>query len=143
MPCVLVVDDDSAVRRMILLLLRSDGYETEAAKDGAEALALMRQQRPCLVLLDISMPLMDGWAFRKHQLDDPALADVPVVCMTGVVHSEDVERILGIPCLRKPIEFPSLIRAVEKFCGGCRRPTSQDCFGSERGPVAAWCPPSS
>ena len=60
MPFVLVVDDDSAVRRMILLLLRSDGYETETAKDGVEALALMRQRRPCLVLLDISMPMMDG-----------------------------------------------------------------------------------
>jgi CheY-like chemotaxis protein len=116
MPCVLVVDDDSAVRRMILLLLRSDGYETESAKDGAEALALMRRRRPCLVLLDLTMPMMDGWEFRKHQLADPALADIPVVCMTGIVHSEDVERILGIPCLRKPVDFPSLIRAVEKFC---------------------------
>ena len=51
MPCVLVVDDDSAARRIILLLLRSDGYETESANYGAEALALMRQRRPCLVLL--------------------------------------------------------------------------------------------
>ena len=116
MAFVLVVDDDSAVRRMILLLLRSDGYETETAKDGVEALALMRQRRPCLVLLDISMPMMDGWEFRKQQLEDPALADVPVVCMTGIVHPEDVERILGISCLSKPVDFPSLIRAVEKFC---------------------------
>ena len=116
MPCVLVVDDDSDVRRMILLLLRSEGYETESANDGAEALALMRQRRPCVVLLDINMPLMDGWEFRKQQLADPALADVPVVCMTGIVHPEDVERILGITCLRKPVDFPSLIRAVEKVC---------------------------
>jgi len=116
MPCVLVVDDDSAVRRMIVLLLRSDGYETETAKDGAEALALMRQRRPCLVLLDISMPMMDGWEFRKQQLEDPALSNVPVVCMTGMVHPEDVERILGVPCLGKPVGFPSLSRAVEKFC---------------------------
>ena len=116
MPFVLVVDDDSAVRRMILLLLSSEGYETETATDGAEALALMRQRRPCLVLLDINMPLMDGWEFRKQQLEDPALADVPVVCITGIVHPEDVERILGVPCLRKPVDFPSLIRAVEKFC---------------------------
>ena len=121
MPCVLVVDDDSAVRRMILLLLRSDGYETESANDGAEALALMRQRRPCVVLLDINMTPMDGWEFRKQQLEDPALADVPVICMTGMVHPEDVERILAIPCLGKPVAFPSLIRAVEKFC---RRATS-------------------
>ena len=116
MAFVLVVDDDSAVRRMILLLLSSEGYETETAKDGAEALALMRQRRPCLVLMDINMPLMDGWEFRKQQLADPALADVPVVCITGIVHPEDVERILGIPCLGKPVDFPSLSLAVEKFC---------------------------
>ena len=116
MAYVLVVDDDSAVRRMILLLLRSDGYETEAAKDGAEALALMRHRRPCLVLLDMNMPVVDGWEFRKQQLEDPALADVPVVCITGMVHPEDVERILGVPCLRKPVDFPSLLRSVEKFC---------------------------
>ena len=118
---VLVVDDDHVVRRMIVLLLRSNGYGAESAKDGAEALALMRQRRPCLALLDMSMPIMDGWEFRKHQLEDPALADVPVVCITGIVHPEDVERILGVPCLRKPVDFPSLIRSVEKFC---RQPDS-------------------
>jgi len=116
MPYVLVVDDDGAVRRMIVLLLRSRGYATETANDGAEALALMQQQRPCLVLLDISMPIMDGGEFRKHQLEDPALADVPVICMTGMVHPEDIERTLGIPCLGKPVDFPSLIRLVEKSC---------------------------
>ena len=116
MPFVLVVDDDSAVRRMILLLLSSEGYETESANDGAEALVVMRQRRPCLVLLDINMPLMDGWEFRQQQLKDPALADVPVVCMTGIVHPEDVERILAVPCLGKPVHFSSLIRAVEKHC---------------------------
>ena len=116
MACVLVVDDDRAVRGMIVLLLRSEGYETESAKDGAVALALMRQRRPCLVLLDITMPMTDGLEFRRHQLADPALADIPVVCVTGIVHPEDVERILGIPCLRKPVDFPSLIRTVETFC---------------------------
>jgi CheY-like chemotaxis protein len=117
MPCVLVVDDDSAIRRMIELLLHSEGYETQSARDGAEALVMMRQRRPALVLLDIHMPIMDGWEFRRRQLGDPALADVPVVCITGIVHTEDVERILGLPCLRKPLHFPSVIRTVEKLCG--------------------------
>ena len=116
MPHVLIVDDDGAVRQMMVLLLRSHGYETETASDGSEALALMRQRRPCLVLLDIKMPVMDGWEFRRRQLEDPALADVPVICMTGMVHPQDVERKVGIPCLRKPLDFPSVMRAVEKFC---------------------------
>jgi CheY-like chemotaxis protein len=116
MASVLVVDDDDAVRHMIVLLLRSHGYETETASDGAQALARMRQRRPSLVLLDISMPIMDGWEFRKHQLDDPALADIPVICMTAMVHPEDVERTLGVPCLGKPVDFSALIRAVVKCC---------------------------
>jgi CheY-like chemotaxis protein len=116
MASVLVVDDDGAVWHMIVLLLRSHGYETETASDGAQALAQMRQRRPCLVVLDIRMPIMDGWQFRKHQLDDPTVADVPVICMTGVVHPEDVEHTLGVPCLGKPVDFSALIRAVEKCC---------------------------
>ena len=117
MSYVLLVDDDSAVRRMIPVLLRSYGYETETADDGTEALSLMRQRRPRLVLLAISMPMTEGSEFRKHQLEDPALADIPVVCITSIVHPEDVERLLGIPCLRKPVDFPSLISAVEKLSG--------------------------
>ena len=107
MPFVLVVDDDSAVRRMILLLLRSEGYaKLETAKDGAEALALMRQQRPCLVLLDINMPLMDGWEFRKHQLEDPALADVPVICMTGWCIQKTLSASSESPVSASRLTFP-------------------------------------
>ena len=117
MPYILVVDDDNSVRQMLLLLLRSHDYEAATANNGAEALAMMRERRPCLVLLDIKMPVMDGWEFRDAQLADPALADIPVVCMTGMVHPPDVSRKLGIPCLGKPLDFPSVVRAVERACG--------------------------
>jgi len=63
------------------------------------------------------MPVMDGWQFRAQQLREPALADVPVVCVTAVAeHSERIAR-LQAPCLRKPVEFQALLAAVEGACG--------------------------
>ena len=117
MPYVLIVEDDDDVRKMIQLLLRSHSYETGTAGNGHEALARMRERRPCLVLLDMHMPGMNGWEFREHQLNDPTISDVPVVGMTGMFYPADVERKLGIPCLGKPVEFPSIMRAVQSICG--------------------------
>jgi len=117
MACVLVVEDNSDVRNMLVLLLHSHSYETITARNGAEGLAQMRERRPCVVLLDMHMPVMDGWQFRDLQLQDPAIADIPVVCITAMWHPQDVERKLGIPCLGKPVDFPSVIRAVERACG--------------------------
>src|SRR5687767_13887559 len=102
---------------MMVLLLGSYAYETATARNGAEGLARMRERRPCLVLLDLHMPVMDGWEFRARQLQDPTIADVPVVCITAMFHPQDVERQLGVPCLQKLVDFPSVIRAVENSCG--------------------------
>jgi CheY-like chemotaxis protein len=125
MPCVLVVEDDDIVRRMLLLLLRSHGYETMEAGNGQEALERMRQRVPCMVLLDIHMPLMTGWEFRERQLQDPALARVPVVCLTALFDPEDVVRRLGVPCLAKPADFPSVMHEVEAACGAAVVPPGE------------------
>lgn len=117
MPYVLIVDDEDDARELMVLLLRSHSYETATATNGQEALAFMRERRPCLVLLDIHMSVMDGWEFRERQLQDPAIAGVPVVCVTGMFYPQDVERTIGIPCLGKPVDFPSVIRAVQAACG--------------------------
>ncbi|MGH9372108.1 MAG: response regulator [Vicinamibacterales bacterium] len=117
MPCVLIVEDDDDIREMMGLLLRSHGYETMSAANGLEALEQMRERRPCIVLLDIHMPLVSGWEFRQRQLEDPALASVPVVCITALFDPEDVVRKMGIPCLAKPPDFPSVIHEVEAACG--------------------------
>ncbi len=117
MPCVLIVEDDDDVREIMQLLLRSHGYETMAAANGQEGLAQMRERRPCMVLLHIQMPLASGWEFRERQLEDPALATVPVLCLTALFDPEDVVRKLGIPCLAKPADFPSVMHEVEAACG--------------------------
>jgi DNA-binding response OmpR family regulator len=117
MPCVLIVEDDTDVREFMDVLLTTHGFETMTASNGREALERMRSRRPCLVLLDLMMPVMDGWQFRAEQLREPALADVPVVCVTAVAeHTERIAR-LQAPCLRKPVEFQALLAAVEGACG--------------------------
>jgi CheY-like chemotaxis protein len=117
MPMVLIVDDDERVRRLIRLLLETSGYDTATAGNGAEALARMRQQLPCLVLLDMKMPVMDGFEFRRHQMADPQLFAVPVVCLTAHYEPEQVAMQLGVACLAKPPHFPQILDAVESRCG--------------------------
>ena len=117
MSCVLIVEDDDDVREFMELLLATSGYETMSAADGAEALEKMRGRLPCLVLLDLQMPRMDGWEFRERQLLDPHLAHVPVVCITAFFEPHIVSRRLGVPCLPKPADFPTVLNQVRAVCG--------------------------
>jgi CheY-like chemotaxis protein len=118
MACVLIVEDDADVREFMSLLLTTSGYETMTAVDGQEALERMRGRRPCVVLLDLQMPRMDGWQFREIQLRDPALADVPVVCVTAYFDPYEVRERLGIPCLMKPADLSAVMKEVQAACGG-------------------------
>jgi CheY-like chemotaxis protein len=117
MPCVLIVEDDDDVREFMQLLVSSCGYETMTARDGEEALARMRERRPCMVLLDLQMPRMDGWDFRERQLQDVELRQIPVVCVTAFFDPAQVTRQLGLRCILKPADFPAIIDAVESTCG--------------------------
>ena len=117
MPRVLIVDDDEDVLRLLRLLLWTAGYDTATAINGAEALGQMRQQRPCVVLLDLKMPEMDGFEFRRQQLADPTIARVPVICLTAHYEPEQVGMQLGLGCLKKPLHFPEVVSAVESKCG--------------------------
>jgi CheY-like chemotaxis protein len=122
MACVLVVEDDKDVREMLDLLLTTSGYETMTAENGAIALQKMRERRPCVVLLDLMMPVMNGWRFREQQLADPTLAPVPVVCVSAVHQPREVEKQLQIPCLGKPVDFGELLDEVRAACaptGAC------------------------
>lgn len=116
-PCVLIVEDDDDVREFMQLLVSSSGYDTMTARDGEEALAKMRQRKPCLVLLDLQMPRMDGWEFRERQLQDVALKQIPVVCVTAFFDPDQVTRKLGLRCIPKPADFPAIMDAVETTCG--------------------------
>jgi CheY-like chemotaxis protein len=116
-PCVLIVEDDDDVREFMQLLVSSSGYDTMTARDGEDALTQMRQRKPCLVLLDLQMPRMDGWEFRERQLQDVTLKQIPVVCVTAFFDPDQVTRKLGLRCIPKPADFPAIMDAVETTCG--------------------------
>src|SRR5437870_2371426 len=88
---VLVVDDDEGIRFALSDTLEDVGYRVVVAKDGVEALAKLRgpEERPCVILLDLMMPAMDGWTFRHEQRRDPAIAEIPVVVLTADAHVEE------------------------------------------------------
>jgi serine/threonine protein kinase len=109
---VLVVDDDPAARDSLRKLLEREGYTVATAADGREALARLRAfPLPDLILLDLLMPVMDGWEFLREQRHDPALASVPVVVISGT----DPAPGSGLPeFLRKPLAPDRLVGAVRR-----------------------------
>jgi CheY-like chemotaxis protein len=119
LPAVLVVDDTLGTREGLAQLLRLQGYEACEAADGAEALALLRQRPDIrLVVLDIRMPGADGWWFRRHQLEDPAIAGIPVVAFSGAADDPDtVRQKMGIEhVLRKPASVDALLQIIRRLC---------------------------
>ncbi|MCA1580268.1 MAG: response regulator [Acidobacteria bacterium] len=116
---VLVVDDDAETRNGIRDLLVEQGFSVECATDGAEALALLRG-RPgvSLIFLDLTMPGMNGWEFRRAQLSDPDLASIPLVLTTG--HPEYGDSMVALRPdghLQKPIKPGELFGLLDRFSG--------------------------
>jgi CheY-like chemotaxis protein len=122
---VLVVDDDADLRDSIEAALASHGHPVVQAADGAEALAWLKSgvKDPCLVLLDLMMPGMNGFELRSRMTADPALATIPVVVITGAGLLADRRAgELSAEVLRKPIELPTLLRTVRRFCSWLAAP---------------------
>src|SRR3954464_8829797 len=120
---ILIVEDDPHGRDMLSPLLSMEGFHAVAAEDGLEALHLLRAVRhrsadiPCLVLLDLKMPRLSGHEFRRAQLGDPIVADVPVVVMSGAVDLEERAKAIGaVATVPKPIDVDSLMNVVRKHC---------------------------
>ena len=80
---ILIVEDDPSTRAFLAELLQSHGYPVMTATDGEHALTVAREKSPCLILLDLQMPGMDGFAFRAAQLRRPDLANTPVIIISG------------------------------------------------------------
>jgi len=124
---VLVVDDDRATRELLTTMLSSEGFHAVGAEDGLEALHLLRTVRrraphvPCLVLLDLAMPRLGGTEFRRAQLGDPIIANVPVAVMSGASDLEQRARTMGaVATLAKPIDGDVLMEVVRRYCGWIR-----------------------
>lgn len=118
-PMILVVEDDNAIREVLTDVLESEGYQVLNAPNGQEAIRLLRSSTlPCLILLDLMMPVMNGWQFRDEQRQDPVLAPVPVVVISA--DSDLASKAAAINAndfLKKPIEINRLLDTVEQYCG--------------------------
>ena len=111
---VLVVDDDPALRTMMTEALDADGYAVQAADSGAHALELLRRQRPAVIILDLMMPVIDGWAFIESYRD-VARAEIPIVAVSAAMSPRSVEclRWLGVQAsLAKPFDLGELLERV-------------------------------
>ena len=115
---VLVVDDDEVVRQLLALHLELEGFDVVQARDGEEALEVVRALRPVVVTLDVSMPRLDGWETTARLRADPATADVRVVLVSGRVGDDDRRRggELGVDAhLAKPFDPDELVSTVRRL----------------------------
>lgn len=117
--CILVVDDDPDLGEILSYILERGGYASALARDGQDALTQLRGGlQPCLILLDLMMPVMNGWQFRAAQSQDPALSAIPVVILTADWGSLDRAAALGVAgYLTKPVEPDALFELVRRYCG--------------------------
>jgi CheY-like chemotaxis protein len=116
---VLVVEDDADILRALVQVLEDEGLAVRAAENGRAALAALRApdaKPPCVILLDLMMPVMDGWAFRAEQLRDPTLAGIPVIVLTADGNAVGNANLMnGASALRKPVELLTLLAAIQPF----------------------------
>lgn len=113
---VLVVDDDPAIRGLVGDALRSEGYTVDLAAHGREALDAMRARRPSTVVLDLMMPVMDGFSFIEACHHEQLCDGVPIVVISAV--HDALERINEVPvhaCIAKPFDLDDLVRTVGQF----------------------------
>jgi CheY-like chemotaxis protein len=115
---ILVVDDDADIREALVDVLTDHGYPSQAVAHGAAALAALRGGlRPCIILLDLMMPVMDGLTFRQQQLADPDLKELPVLVISaGNDLSVHAAALGAVETLRKPIDLDKLLEVVARHC---------------------------
>jgi CheY-like chemotaxis protein len=115
---ILIVEDDPDLRDTLADVLSYEGYPVVTAANGVEGLALLQSSpRPALILLDLMMPVMNGWQFRTAQLQDPVLASIPVAVVSAVDEArEHAEMLDAAAYLRKPIQIEKLLELVERYC---------------------------
>jgi len=115
---ILLVEDNEMNRDMLSRRLGKKGYEVVIAIDGAQGVAMARAEMPDLVLMDMSLPVMDGWEATRQLKSDEAMKHIPVIALTAHAMSEDREKALAAGCDdydTKPIELPRLLVKIEEL----------------------------
>jgi CheY-like chemotaxis protein len=121
---VLVVDDDPNLVRLMTKFLKLEGFSPVPAANGQEALTYLRAGgEASVILLDLRMPVMDGWAFRREQRADAGLAGIPIVILSGV-EADRVHELGAAASFNKPVSFPEVVDVVRRLCETPRLGTS-------------------
>jgi len=115
---ILVVEDEPDIRELMVAILEGEGYYVSTASNGAQALThLQTGPRPCIILLDLMMPVMDGWTFCQEKGKDPALEAIPVVVVSAVARQDPRNAcVQAVDHLLKPVDIGSLLATVQRFC---------------------------
>ena len=112
---LLVVDDDVSIRGFLAEALADEGYEVRTASDGHEALAVLKEWRPDLILLDLMMPRMDGWVFRAEQRNMPGVSDVPVIILSATRDlATKAQELEPAYLFSKPFDLDDLLATIDR-----------------------------
>jgi CheY-like chemotaxis protein len=124
---LLLVEDNEMNRDMLSRRLQRRGYEVAVAVDGEQGIAAAHTEAPDLILMDMSLPVLDGWEATRRLKADPATRSIPIIALTAHAMVEDREKALGAGCDAydtKPIELPRLLEKIDALLGGIAAPSS-------------------
>ena len=129
MPLILLVEDNEMNRDMLSRRLIRKGYSVVMAADGVAGVQMAQAQRPQLILMDMSLPLLDGWEATRQLKADAQTAAIPVIALTAHAMSEDRERAMAAGCDDydiKPVELPRLLEKIEALLAANSPPTAPE-----------------
>lgn len=112
---ILIVEDEKGIQDVLRMALEMEGYKVFTADNGKQGLEMLpNMETPCLILLDLMMPVMNGWEFAEAISKDMTLATIPVVIVTA--YGERADRIPSKGVLKKPIDLDALLRIADEWC---------------------------
>ena len=117
---VLLVEDNELNRDMLIRRLKRAGIDVITAGDGEQVLKLMHSNQPCVVLMDMNLPVMDGWTACRAARQDDAIKNIPIIALTA--HASEADRLSALEAgcddyATKPVDFPGLLIKIEKVTG--------------------------
>ena len=118
-PTVFIIEDDIDTRDMLAKFLELEGYTVQLASNGRQALeSFSKGATACVIVLDLMMPVMDGWEFRRRQIEDAKLKNIPTIVVSAAGR-ERLTQISADAYLSKPVDMDELLQRVSQFCAAC------------------------
>jgi CheY-like chemotaxis protein len=114
---ILVVEDDTSIRELLVELLESEGYAVASAVNGLEGIRYLQEKgNPDLILIDLMMPVMDGYAFRTEQLKNNRWSNIPTVVMSAEANAKEKMKTFNVTAfLSKPVELDTILKTVALY----------------------------